>query len=64
MCGIKWSEDGVNLASGGNDNKVCVYNHKMNKLTSVFTAHSGAVKALAWSPHKQNVLVSGGGNKD
>ncbi|EGR31429.1 hypothetical protein IMG5_110000 [Ichthyophthirius multifiliis] len=64
VCGIKWSCDGNNLASGGNDNKLYVYNLKMNKRTSSLKSHVGAVKALAWSPHNQNILVSGGGNKD
>ena len=26
--------------------------------------HKGAVKALAWNPHKLNMLVTGGGSKD
>lgn len=62
--------DGKQLASGGNDNKVIVWDAA--KFSSnegsvprfVNTQHRAAVKALAWSPHRRNLLVSGGGTTD
>ena len=29
-----------------------------------FNEHTAAVKALAWSPHKNGILASGGGTQD
>ena len=28
ICGLRWSPDGKHIASGGNDNKLVVYDHK------------------------------------
>lgn len=33
-------------------------------LLQVHTDHSAAVRALAWSPHRNGLLVSGGGTAD
>jgi len=63
VCGLKWSFDGVQLASGGNDNKLCVWDARKT-LCARLSAHRAAVKALAWSPHERNLLVSGGGTAD
>jgi cell division cycle 20-like protein 1 (cofactor of APC complex) len=64
VCGLKWSFDGTQLASGGNDNKLMVWN--MHSTTPVMKSshHSAAVKAIAWSPHQNNLLASGGGTAD
>ena len=64
ICGLKWSMDENLLASGGNDNKLIVWNHKTQSEMSRFSDHTAAVKALAWSPHQHNVLASGGGKSD
>ena len=32
ICGLKWSHEGNYLASGGNENWVCLWNFRMNKL--------------------------------
>ena len=36
----------------------------MNKLEMKFTEHTAAVKALAWSPHQNSILATGGGSTD
>lgn len=64
VCGLKWSFDECNLASGGNDNKVFVWNLKMQKEIAKLSDHTAAVKALSWSPHNHNILASGGGTTD
>lgn len=64
VCGLKWSFDGQQLASGGNDNKVFIWTtHNTNPLLT-FSKHTAAVKALAWSPHQYGLLASGGGTAD
>jgi cell division cycle 20-like protein 1 (cofactor of APC complex) len=64
VCGLKWSFDGNQLASGGNDNKLMIWSSLSNVPISKFNQHSAAVKALAWSPHTHGVLASGGGSAD
>ncbi|KAG9221325.1 hypothetical protein CCMSSC00406_0009436 [Pleurotus cornucopiae] len=137
VCGLKWSGDGsggsassgsmgaasANLASGGNDNKVCIWDLRgsrrsggtssrstgssvssLNMNTATFNPtstitpgvlsagtavnsnyptnadegmssgdiaplwkfheHTAAVKALAWDPHVNGVLATGGGTQD
>ncbi|EAR90087.1 anaphase-promoting complex protein (macronuclear) [Tetrahymena thermophila SB210] len=64
VCGLKWSFDEQQLASGGNDNKLFVWNMHSNKPITKFGNHNAAVKALAWSPHQHGLLVSGGGTQD
>jgi len=64
VCGLKWSFDEQQLASGGNDNKLFVWNaHSTNPVLRL-TNHTAAVKALAWSPHQHGLLASGGGTAD
>eukprot|EP01126_Amoeba_proteus_P052576 TRINITY_DN6361_c0_g1_i1.p1 TRINITY_DN6361_c0_g1~~TRINITY_DN6361_c0_g1_i1.p1 ORF type:complete len:414 (-),score=57.57 TRINITY_DN6361_c0_g1_i1:286-1527(-) len=64
VCGLKWSLDGRQLASGGNDNILNVW--KMEQETPQFTLseHQAAVKALAWCPWQSSLLASGGGTAD
>lgn len=67
VCGLKWSETGNFLASGGNDNLVYLWDKcKMSSTHHVhrFDGHCAAVKSLAWSPHNYNVLATGGGSSD
>eukprot|EP00850_Spirogloea_muscicola_P012302 SM000079S22420 [mRNA] locus=s79:111299:113567:+ [translate_table: standard] len=67
VCGLRWSPSGQQLASGGNDNLLLVWDsaaggsggplHRLD-------AHQAAVKALAWCPFQANLLASGGGTAD
>jgi len=78
VCGLKWSFDEKQLASGGNDNKLLVWNvsatgseskHSLGVGQAIapefkFCDHTAAVKAIAWSPHQTGLLASGGGTAD
>ncbi|KAK9451757.1 WD40-repeat-containing domain protein [Limtongia smithiae] len=64
ICGLKWSPDDDKLASGGNDNKLFVWNSTLDTPLQKFTEHVAAVKAIAWSPHQRGILASGGGTAD
>lgn len=92
MCGLKWSYDDRELASGGNDNQVMViawplyqfqcpiawlwstnclidfqllvWNQHSQQPILKLTEHTAAVKAIAWSPHQNGLLASGGGTAD
>lgn len=64
VCGLKWSFDDCQLASGGNDNKLYIWNLHSSQPVQKFSEHTAAVKALAWSPHQGGLLASGGGTAD
>lgn len=64
VCGLKWSPDNQLLASGGNDNRIFIWNLASNSPMQQFTEHLAAVKAIAWSPHHHGLLASGGGTAD
>lgn len=64
VCGLKWSPDHQHLASGGNDNKLLVWNLSNLSPEQQYGEHSAAVKAIAWSPHQHGLLSSGGGTAD
>lgn len=64
VCGLKWSFDGSHLASGGNDNKLMIWNIHSTNPVMKSSNHTAAVKAIAWSPHQHNLLTSGGGTAD
>ena len=80
VCGLKWSPNGLQLASGGNDNILNVWdlssmgNSRNNNNNTQhgndigplhrIDAHQAAVKALAWCPFQSNLLASGGGTAD
>ncbi|KAG5518180.1 hypothetical protein PMAC_003366 [Pneumocystis sp. 'macacae'] len=64
VCGLKWNcEDGL-LASGGNDNKLIVWDRLNETPLYKFSEHTAAVKAIAWNPHQHGILASGGGTAD
>jgi cell division cycle 20-like protein 1 (cofactor of APC complex) len=56
VCGLKWNEQEQQLASGGNDNKLFIWDRMNDKALLKFNEHSAAVKAIAWSPHSVNLL--------
>uniref|UniRef100_A0A671LR73 Fizzy-related protein homolog n=1 Tax=Sinocyclocheilus anshuiensis TaxID=1608454 RepID=A0A671LR73_9TELE len=64
VCGLKWSPDHQHLASGGNDNKLLVWNNSSLLPVQQYSDHLAAVKAIAWSPHQHGLLASGGGTAD
>ena len=64
VCGLRWSFDGNQLASGGNDNKLFIWSLHASTPVARFNEHTAAVKAIAWSPHQHGLLASGGGTAD
>lgn len=76
VCGLKWNDDGTSLASGGNENYLCIWDasmssrHRDSHFTSdvlprlVLKQHKAAVKALDWCPFNRGLLASGGGTAD
>jgi cell division cycle 20-like protein 1 (cofactor of APC complex) len=64
VCGLKWNCEDGQLASGGNDNKLLVWDKLSEQPLYKFTEHTAAVKAIAWSPHQHGTLASGGGTQD
>ncbi|TGZ83486.1 WD40 repeat-like protein [Ascodesmis nigricans] len=65
VCGLEWRSDGAQLASGGNDNLVNIWDAR-SLLAPKFTKtnHKAAVKAIAWCPWQNNLLATGGGSYD
>ena len=68
VCGLKWNPDTEQLASGGNDNKIFVWEKMEERWVHRWGeqegGHKAAVKAIAWSPHQRGLLASGGGTAD
>ncbi|GMI89645.1 cell division cycle 20.1 [Hibiscus trionum] len=70
VCGLKWSASGQQLASGGNDNLVHIWDRSVASSNSStqwlhrLEDHTSAVKALAWCPFQSNLLATGGGGGD
>ncbi|KAK3952772.1 quinon protein alcohol dehydrogenase-like superfamily [Pseudoneurospora amorphoporcata] len=64
VCGLKWNCDDGQLASGGNDNKLMVWDKLSDTPLWKYSGHTAAVKAIAWSPHQRGLLASGGGTAD
>ncbi|KAG6084354.1 hypothetical protein E4U30_003213 [Claviceps sp. LM220 group G6] len=64
VCGLKWNCEDGQLASGGNDNKLMVWDKLSKSPLWKFSDHTAAVKAISWSPHQRGLLASGGGTAD
>lgn len=66
VCGLKWSPNERELASGASDNQLLVWNVAGSSGAPMhrFQDHIAAVKAIAWSPHQSGLLASGGGTLD
>lgn len=64
ICGLEWSPDGKQLASGANDNLVHLWDVDSGTPRHVLTEHKSAVKAIAWCPWKPGLLATGGGSQD
>ena len=65
VCGLEWRSDGAQLATGGNDNLVSIWDARsLNAPKFSKTNHRAAVKALSWCPWQSNLLSTGGGSHD
>lgn len=77
VCGLKWNDDGTTLASGGNENYLCLWDAAMSRRNNsshnnggalsprlLLKHHQAAVKALGWCPFHRGLLASGGGTAD
>lgn len=77
VCGLKWAPSGQQLASGGNDNLLHIWDvsvmssagmsstlHPSTPCLHRLDEHQAAVKALAWCPFQSHLLASGGGTAD
>lgn len=64
VCGLKWNVQENQLASGGNDNKLFVWEGRSDTPLYRFTEHVAAIKAISWNPHQHGILASGGGTAD
>ena len=65
VCGLEWRSDGAQLATGGNDNLVSIWDARsLNAPKFKKTNHRAAVKALSWCPWQLNLLSTGGGSYD
>lgn len=64
VCGLAWSLDGQQLASGGNDNSCMLFSRDNPTPRLHMTHHTAAVKAIAWCPFAPHVLATGGGSND
>lgn len=66
VCGLKWSHDKQQLASGSDDCTVRIWSLSSRPTLPVLecSKHQAAVKALTWSPHQLGLLASGGGVAD
>ncbi|RKP29259.1 WD40 repeat-like protein [Metschnikowia bicuspidata] len=64
VCGLRWNVEENKLASGGNDNKLIVWDGLCRTPLYQFSEHNAAVKAISWSPHQRGILASGGGTAD
>jgi cell division cycle protein 20 (cofactor of APC complex) len=65
VCGLEWRADGAQLATGGNDNLVSIWDARsLNAPKFQKTNHKAAIKALSWCPWQSNLLATGGGSHD
>ncbi|KAI5312008.1 hypothetical protein L3X38_041181 [Prunus dulcis] len=70
VCGLKWSASGQQLAGGGNNNLLHIWDRSVASSNSQtqwlhkLEDHTAAVKALAWCPFQGNLLAPGGGGGD
>lgn len=65
VCGLEWRADGAQLATGGNDNLVSIWDARsLGAPKFQKTNHRAAVKAVSWCPWQANLLATGGGSYD
>ncbi|CAD8088198.1 unnamed protein product [Paramecium sonneborni] len=71
VCGVTFDGNELQLASGGNDNRVFIWqlrggntNTDNQYVSWEIKSHKAAVRALAWNPNSSGILATGGGNQD
>jgi len=65
ICGLKWNPNGFELATGGNDNLINIWDiRNIQKPKNTISEHTAAVRALDWCPWDPSILASGGGSGD
>lgn len=64
VCGLEYRRDGLQFASGSNDNTICIWDSRSSIPQFTKTTHTAAVKALAWNPDINSLLATGGGSSD
>ncbi|KAH3903378.1 ubiquitin-protein transferase activating protein CDC20 SCDLUD_001010 [Saccharomycodes ludwigii] len=64
VCGLSYRRDGLQLASGGNDNTVCIWDSRTSIPQHIKRQHQAAVKAISWNPDILSLLATGGGTND
>lgn len=64
VCGLSYRKDGLQLASGSNDNSVMIWDTRTSMPQFVKRNHTAAVKAISWCPDVPNLLATGGGQTD
>lgn len=64
VCGLSYKSDGLQLASGGNDNTVVIWDTRKSAPQWIKRNHNAAVKAISWCPYTPNLLATGGGQTD
>lgn len=64
VCGLSYKNDGLQLASGGNDNTVMIWDTRVSMPQWIKRSHTAAVKAISWCPYVNNLLATGGGQTD
>lgn len=57
VCGLRWSGDGRNLASGGNDNRLLVWDVASDSPVCRFNEHKAAVKCVQAATSNPHVVV-------
>jgi cell division cycle protein 20 (cofactor of APC complex) len=64
VCGIEMAHNSWLFASGGNDNKVCIWDIRKEAPLFIQDDYDAAVKALSWCPWQSNLLATGAGTGD
>ncbi|KAI4293273.1 cell division cycle 20-like protein 1, cofactor of APC complex [Pancytospora philotis] len=65
VCGLSANDSSSHLASGGNDNRVFIYDIRAStKPISRLKEHRAAIKAISWAPGSSSQLLTGGGTAD
>lgn len=65
VCGLGINKSSRYLATGGNDNKLYIYDYRrLDVPLKKCSQHKAAIKAISWSPNSPNLFVSGGGTAD